>query len=66
MERLAGSGFVTLTAPLGQKSDIAAALGFFATNPVQSDYLSVYARLDALRRRDDALEADLQIVEVQQ
>lgn len=66
MERLAGSGFVTLTAPVSQKAEIAAALGFFATNPVQSDYLSVYVRLDALRRRDDALEADLQIVEVQQ
>jgi len=66
MERLAATGFVTLTAPVSQKASIAAALNFFATNPVQSDYLSVYARLDALRRSENTLEADLQIIEVQQ
>ena len=41
-------------------------LRFFATNPVESDYLSVFARTDAVRRVDDMLEIDLTISEVSQ
>ena len=47
-------------------AEIAVAITFFATNPVQSDYLAVHARIEAVRRVGDTCELDLEIPEVLQ
>ena len=64
LNQLAKSGSVTLVCPLHEGKRLAEALRFFATNPVESDYLSVYARIYALRRVHDYFEADIEIEEV--
>jgi hypothetical protein len=66
LARLADAGAVTLRAPAYATAAMAQAINFFATNPVQSDYLSVYARVDGLRREGDQLLADLNIAEALQ
>lgn len=66
LERLGSEGNVILTCPLKNSNKLASALRFFATNPVESDYLSVFARIDAVRRVNDLLEVDLSIDEVPQ
>lgn len=66
LARLADAGAVTLSAPSAATSDMAQAINFFATNPVQSDYLSVYARVEGMRREGDRLFADLDIAEALQ
>ncbi len=47
-------------------SDLADAFSFMATNPVQSEYLSVYARVQAIRRVEESFEIDLDIAEAVQ
>ena len=64
LERLADIGAVTLHSPSGSKALLASALRFFATNPVESDYLTVFARVTALRRVEGSHEVDLEIEEV--
>ena len=63
LERLAVSGAATLSCPMNAASDLADAFNFLATNPVQTDYLSVYARVQAVRRVTDTFEIDLDIAE---
>lgn len=62
--QLALAGIATLSAPLARRQALAEALRFFAVNPVEVDYLLVYARLAALRRIEDRVEADLEVEEV--
>ena len=66
LETLGQKGRITLVCQLINKTQLAAALRFFATNPVELDYLSVFSRIDSLRRVDDVFEADLEIEEVLQ
>lgn len=66
LARLASEGAATLICPLNAASDLADAFSFLATNPVQTDYLSVYARVQAVRRVEDAFEIDLDIAEALQ
>lgn len=61
--RLAEYGTVTLICPAERADLLAGALNFLATNPVISDYLSVFARLGTLRRVRDAYEADVELAE---
>jgi hypothetical protein len=63
LERLSESGTVTLVCPTGRADLIAAAFNFLATNPVVSEYLSVFARLGTLRRAGDTYEADVEVAE---
>lgn len=66
IDALSTSGIVTLMCEIEEKSKLADAANFFATNPVPSEYLSVFARLDAFRRLDSQLEVDFQLAEVAQ
>jgi hypothetical protein len=66
LARLASEGAATLVCPMRAASDLAGALSFLATNPVQADYISVYARVQAVRRVEDAFEIDLNIAEAVQ
>jgi hypothetical protein len=61
--RLAEFGRVTLICPTERAGHLADALNFLATNPVISDYLSVFARLGTLRRVQDTYEADVELAE---
>jgi hypothetical protein len=42
---------------------LADAFAFLATNPVQTDYLSVFARPQAVRRVADYFEVDVDVAE---
>ena len=66
LQRLAGEGAATLVCPMTAAADLADAFSFLATNPVQTDYLSVYARVQAVRRVEDAFEIDLDVAEAVQ
>ncbi|TCL89545.1 RAD3-like DEAD/DEAH box helicase [Rhizobium sp. PP-WC-2G-219] len=66
LEQLAQNGAVTLVCLLSQSALLADALSFLATNPVQSEYLSVFARTQAIRRVGNRLEADVDIAEALQ
>jgi hypothetical protein len=61
--RLAEFGTVTLICPAERAGHLADALNFLATNPVISEYLSVFARLGTLRRVRDTYEADVELAE---
>lgn len=63
LESLATRGTATLSCPIGRGDLLAAALGFLATNPVQSGYLSVFARIQAIRRSVGCYHLDLDIAE---
>jgi DEAD/DEAH box helicase/Helicase conserved C-terminal domain len=66
IDALSKTGIVTLTCPASNRSQLSPVLNFFATNPIASDYLSVFARLDAIRRAGATLEVDLELAEVSQ
>jgi hypothetical protein len=66
LDALAHSGAATLTCTLARSDQLADALTFLATNPVESDYLSVFARTQAIRRVGNRLEADVDIAEALQ
>jgi len=66
LETLANSGFVTLECPISKQELMTAAFNFFGSNPVESEYLSVYARPHAIRRVGNQVETDLEIPEVLQ
>lgn len=66
LNALAYAGAATLTCKLARSDQLADALTFLATNPVESDYLSVFARTQAIRRVGDRLEADVDIAEALQ
>lgn len=64
LARLAATGIATLAAQSASRRALADALQFFAVNPVESEYLSVYARVAAYRQIDDRVEVDLEVEEV--
>jgi len=66
LEQLARTGAATLVCALERSELLADALNFLATNPVESDYLSVFARTQAIRRVGGHLEADVDIAEALQ
>lgn len=66
LENLAALGAATLVCPMTSASELADAFSFLATNPVPSDYLSVYARVQAVRRVENMLAVDLDIAEAVQ
>jgi DEAD/DEAH box helicase/Helicase conserved C-terminal domain len=66
LQRLAEIGAVTLCCPMTQASLLADAFSFLATNPVQANYLSVFARVQAVRRITDSLHVDVDIAEALQ
>jgi hypothetical protein len=66
LQRLAEIGTVTLCCPMAQTSLLADAFSFLATKPVQANYLSVFARVQAVRRVTDSLHVDVDIAEALQ
>jgi hypothetical protein len=66
LERLASKGAVSLSCPVDQGDLMAQALGFLATNPVHTDYLSVFARVQSIRRSVECYYLDLDIAEAVQ
>ena len=64
LTQLASSGIVTLSTPTTMRQALAEALLFFAVNPVESEYLSIYARVTAYRQVEDRVEVDLEVEEV--
>jgi hypothetical protein len=66
LDRLANVGAATLRCPTAAASLLADALNFLATNPVQTTYLSVFARAQALRRVTNAFHLDVDIAEALQ
>lgn len=66
LDRLAEFGAVTLVCPIVATDDVAEAINFLATNPVQTSYLSVFARVQAVRRAADQYQIDVDIAEALQ
>ncbi|SNB82459.1 Helicase conserved C-terminal domain-containing protein [Rhodoblastus acidophilus] len=66
LERLANAGAITLSCPMSQAGRLADALSILATNPVQSGYLSVFARVQAIRRSGGNYHIDVDIAEALQ
>lgn len=64
IEKLASWGIVTLSVGLKDKSLLADALRFFAVNPIESAYLSIYARVAGFRNIENSVEVDLELEEV--
>lgn len=64
LDQLGSLGIVTLAIDSARRHLLAEALQFFAVNPVESEYLSVYARVAAYRRIGDQVEVDLEVEEV--
>lgn len=66
LDRLGALGAATLVCPMNEADRLSDAFSFLATNPVQSDYLSVFARVQAVRRVEDTLAVDVDIAEAVQ
>jgi hypothetical protein len=66
LERLAEVGAVTLICPMVSAERLADAFSFLATNPVQTSYLSVFARVQAVRRVADSYRVDVDVAEALQ
>lgn len=66
LDRLAVVGAATLICPMTTMALLADALSFLATNPVQTVYLSVFARVQAVRRVENLLHVDLDVAEALQ
>jgi len=66
LDRLADAGSATLVCPIAESSLLADALSFLATNPVQAGYLSVFARVQAVRRVENVFHVDLDVAEALQ
>lgn len=66
IDALSRTGIVTLVGEMNEAADLAKSVNFFATNPIPSEYLSVFARLDAVRRVGSCFEVDLELAEVAQ
>lgn len=65
-EQLNAGRQVTLTCPEVERARLASALNALVTNPVESDYLRVYARLQGIRQTQSMIEADIELVEAVQ
>lgn len=66
LDRLADVGVATLLCPMAAVSLLADALSFLATNPVQTAYLSVFARVQAVRRVENVYHVDVDVAEALQ
>lgn len=66
LDRLADVGAATLVCPIEAVSLLADALNFLATNPVQTVYLSVFARVQAVRRVENVFQVDVDVAEALQ
>lgn len=66
LDRLADVGAATLVCPMAAASLLADALSFLATNPVQTVYLSVFARVQAVRRVENVFHVDVDVAEALQ
>ena len=66
LERLADVGAATLICQMASANSLADALSFLATNPVQTVYLSVFARVQAVRRVENVFHVDVDIAEALQ
>lgn len=66
IDALSKSGIVTLVSEVSCAGQLAKAVNFFATNPIPSEYLFVFARLEAVRRIGTLIEVDLELAEVAQ
>jgi hypothetical protein len=66
LDRLADVGAATLVCPMVAPSLVADALNFLATNSVQTAYLSVFARVQAIRRIENNFHVDLDVAEALQ
>lgn len=66
LNRLAEVGAATLVCPMAMMPLLADALSFLATNPVQTVYLSVFARIQAVRRVENVLHVDVDVAEALQ
>jgi len=66
LDRLADVGAATLVCPMAAATLLADALVFLATNPVQTGYLSVFSRVQAVRRVEDVFHIDVDIAEALQ
>jgi hypothetical protein len=64
--RLADVGAATLICPVTLTALLADALSFLATNPVQTVYLSVFARVQAVRRVENMYHVDVDVAEALQ
>jgi hypothetical protein len=64
--RLADVGAATLVCPMRAATLLADALVFLATNPVHTGYLSVFSRVQAVRRVEDVFHIDVDIAEALQ
>ena len=66
LSRLVDVGAATLNCPMAAADRLADAFTFLATNPVQIDYLSLFARAQAVRRVADYFEVDVDVAEALQ
>ena len=66
VERLGEGRMVTLTCPGSERHRLAWALNALVTNPIESNYLRAYARLQGIRQSQSRIEADLELVEAAQ
>lgn len=66
LARLAETGAATLVCPVQELERLAGAFNFLATNPVQTGYLSVFARVQAVRRMQDQHLVEVDIPEALQ
>ena len=66
LHRLADVGAATLVCPMAAAPLLADALSFLATNPVQTVYLSVFARVQAVRRVENVFHVDVDVAEALQ
>ncbi len=64
LERLSRDGSVILACDLSEPALFVSSLRFFAINPIITDYLSVYARVESIRRIGNNLEAEMVLEEV--
>lgn len=66
LDRLADVGAATLVCPMAASPLLSNALSFLATNPVQTVYLSVFARVQAVRRVENVFHVDIDVAEALQ
>ena len=65
-EQLSDGHQVTLTCPEDSREMLSEALHTLVTNPIESGYLSAYARLQGIRQTRTLIEADIELLEVTQ
>jgi len=66
IELLAKGRLVTLTCLDVNRAKLGSALHTFITNPIDSGYLKAYAKLQGVRKTNDLLEIDIELLEAVQ